>query len=224
MRINSPLKIKEQTATLNQNVMNHLDYFSEWGGKSWSNLLSLAIKEIQPNNDLKGLNILDIGTRYGKIAVLFALMGANVTGVDISESSLEIAKEEANKWDVNVNFIKYDGNLDIFPDESFDLIFTKSVLVVVPDLDSFLKKISNKLKPGGRVIFLENSRGNFFFHLFRSLRHRHWNHHQANFFTHKQINLLRSIFHTDLVKQALMPPICLFIGKKKIKTNYLQNN
>ena len=64
------------------------------------------------------------------MAVLFSLLGEKVTGIDIDEQALSLAREEAKKWNAsNVKFIAYNGDWNIFPDESFDIVFTKSVLL-----------------------------------------------------------------------------------------------
>jgi len=139
--------------------LNDLGYFTEWGGRTWNRLTQLAVNELQKNHGSDGADLLDIGTRYGKMAVLFSLVGARVTGIDLHEQFLDVAREEARKRNATkIDFMTYSGDLDVFPDESFDVIFTKSVLVVAPNLEVFLIKISKKLmKPNGKVVFLEIS-------------------------------------------------------------------
>ena len=155
------------------NPLRHLGYFVEWGGRNWQRLLTAAFDEFM-GHDLEGQRVLDIGTRYGKAACLFALLGAQVVGIDLDQRDLAIAQQEAEHWGVahRVDFIAYDGNLDLFCDQAFDLVFTKSVLVVVPQLPAFLRQIEAKLKPGGKIVFLENGRGSMPVHALRALRHR----------------------------------------------------
>jgi SAM-dependent methyltransferase len=196
--------------------ISNLGYFAEWGGRNWERLLRIAIDELQKNDILKSSHFLDIGTRYGKMAVLFSLLGARVTGIDSDKQCLSVARAEAKKWNVsNVNFMGYDGDLDVFPDESFDIVFTKSVLVVIPNLETFLGKISTKLRKNGTVVFLENGRGNFLFHALRTIRHRKWDYRHANYFTDKEVNLIRSVFQIDLLRKTIFPPIYLFLGRKR---------
>lgn len=197
--------------------LKNTSYFIEWGGKKWERLLSYAIREFV-GTDLAGQHILDIGTRYGKIASLFALLGGTVTGIDIREDCLTVAEAEARKWRVSerTHFIAYDGELDIFPDETFDLVFTKSVLVIVPRLEDFLRKIEIKLKPQGKIVFLENGRGNDILHALRAIRHRHWDYTKANYFTDKELALISNIFEVETIKKTLLPPIYLILGSKRL--------
>lgn len=190
--------------------LDDLAYFIEWGGRSWENQIHEALNAIGEDGILSGADLLDIGTRNGKMAVLFAMLGANVTGIDIVEETLDVARKEAEKWNIsNINFMSYDRDLDVLPDNSFDIIFTKSTLVVVPELESFLEKISNKLRPNGRVVFLENGKGNAVFHALRGLKHwkKRWNYRRANYFTDEHIKLFRKTFDMDIVKKQLFPPI-----------------
>lgn len=59
--------------------LQHLGYFMEWGSKGWQKLMTHAIEHFLGTN-LRGLQVLDIGTRYGKMACLFSLLGAEVMG------------------------------------------------------------------------------------------------------------------------------------------------
>jgi ubiquinone/menaquinone biosynthesis C-methylase UbiE len=196
--------------------LKNLSYFVEWGGKEWERLLRYAIREFVGTN-LEGQHILDIGTRYGKMASLFALLGGTVTGIDIREDCLTVAKAEARNWGVSdrINFIAYDGELDIFPDKTFDMVFTKSVLVIVPRLGDFLRKIEIKLKPQGKIVFLENGRGGNILHALRAIRHRDWDYTKANYFTDRELTLISNIFEVKTIKKTLLPPIYLILGFRK---------
>lgn len=197
--------------------MENFDYFMEWGAKSWSSLTYHAIHTCVGEEHLVNKEVLEIGARYGKISSLFALLGAKVTGVDINNECLITAEAEAVKHGVSdrVKFLAYDGNLDIFPDESFDIIFTKSVLVLVPELEAFLGRLNGKLKPNGKVIFIENGYGNVFIQFLRKFRHRKWSVSTANFFKPADMKLLQKTFKVIEIKRAWFPPVWMIYGEKK---------
>ena len=199
--------------------MENLDYFMEWGAKPWANLTYHAMHTCVGEERIINKEVLEIGSRYGKISSLFALLGAKVTGIDINKECLITAEKEAVKHGVSdrVKFIAYDGNLDVFPDESFDLIFTKSVLVLVPELESFLAILNKKLKPNGKVIFIENGYGNIFIYLLRKFRHRKWAFSKAKFFKSDDMKSFHRSFDVIEIKRSWIPPIWMIYGEKKVR-------
>lgn len=199
--------------------MENLDYFMEWGAKPWANLTYHAMHACVGEEQIINKEVLEIGSRYGKISSLFALLGAKVTGIDINKECLVTAEKEAVKHGVSdrVKFIAYDGNLDVFPDESFDLIFTKSVLVLVPELESFLTTLNKKLKPNGKVIFIENGYGNIFIYLLRKFRHRKWAFSKAKFFKSDDMKSFHRSFDVIEIKRSWIPPIWMIYGEKKVR-------
>ncbi len=188
-----------------------------WGGHPWRALVQTALKELVVQRPLLGSRVLDIGTRHGEMALLFAKLGARVTGIDINQEPLVGAQLKSEKQGLSnqIEFLKYDGDLDIFPDETFDVIFTKSVLVLVPHMQQFLGQISAKLRPGGQIIFIENGKGPWLLHALRRLRHRRWNYSAAHFFTQQEIDWIRQAFEIRLASHTWFPPIHLFVGTRK---------
>jgi SAM-dependent methyltransferase len=130
---------------------------------------------------------------------------------------MPVAQAEVDKWNVarRTGFVVYDGNLDIFADEAFDLVFTKSTLTMIPQLADLLHKIAAKLKPGGKIVFLENGRGNWLLHSLRALRHRHWDYRSVTYFTRREIQLIGGIFELDTVRYHRLPPVYLVLGHKR---------
>lgn len=161
--------------------------------------------------------MLDIGTRYGKMACLFALLGGKVIGLDLSRKALAVARREATKWDITerVVFVWGKGDLSIFNDNSFDVVFSKSVLVVVPDLARFLEQVNAKLKPGGKIVFLENAKGPWFLHILRAFRHGKWDYTKARYFTPQEVSLVSGIFDEVVMRRRAFPPVVLIMGHKR---------
>jgi release factor glutamine methyltransferase len=130
----------------------------------------------------KQINILDIGTGSGCIAISLAknLPNSNVTAYDVSEEALKVAKQNAILNEVTVTFDKIDILKTDFLKNKFDIIVSnppyvrnlekkeinKNVLGNEPHLALFVKnnnpllfydKIAdlakNNLKPGGQLFF-----------------------------------------------------------------------
>ena len=109
-------------------------------------------------NLLDGLNCLDIGCGGGILSEKLRRLGANVTGIDASKSSIDIAKEHAKKSRLEINYkcITTSGLLEIKEEKAlnkFDLIIASEVIEHVYDRRIFLSDISNLCRPGGLVIF-----------------------------------------------------------------------
>lgn len=196
--------------------LQHLDYFMEWGGKAWRRLMDYAFHDFI-GKDLHDQQVLEIGTRYGKMACLFALLGAKVVGLDVNKESLVIAREEATKLNVadRTSFVLSRGDLASISADTFDVVFSKSVLVLVPDLVRFLEEVKEKLKPGGKVVFLENAKGPWWVHLLRTFRHGgKWDHTKARYFTAHEIEIVSEAFDEFVVRSCAFPPVILMMGRK----------
>ena len=196
--------------------LEHLGYFVEWGGKAWQRMVQKAFDGFLGVN-LQSRQVLDIGTRYGKMACLFSLLGAKVIGFDLSRQCLSVAKKEAIRWSVNdkIVLVMGTGDLSPFKDDSFDVVFSKSVFVVVPDLVTFLKQVRAKLKPGGKIVFLENAKGSWLMHQLRAFRHGAWDYTTARYFTTREIGIVSEIFEEITVTSQAFPPIVLIMGSKE---------
>jgi SAM-dependent methyltransferase len=158
-----------------------LDYFIEWRAGLWRRPLLWALGDL---DRLQGARVLDYGCRYGKISCLFALLGAEVVGVDVDGAAIDRARHEAQKWNVSsgVTFLHYGGDAAELQPRRFDLIFTKSVLYWVQDLAPLLDRFRDLLADDGRVAFVENWRGSdLMMALRRRLLHRRWMRGTADF-------------------------------------------
>ena len=83
-----------------------------------------------------GLRVLDVGTGSGCIAVTLAaeLKQAEVVAVDVSESALEVARENARRHRVSVDFVRCDM-LQESPSGYFDLIVSNPPYVTLQEKD-----------------------------------------------------------------------------------------
>lgn len=103
-----------------------------------------------------GLHILDCGCGDGEFSTIIGLLGATVTGVDISERLIGIARRRAavNNVADRVHFLSCSIHDLPFASGSFDGAFGKGVLHHI-DIDTAAKEISRTLKTGGRAVFEE---------------------------------------------------------------------
>jgi len=164
-----------------EDVKANMPYFVEWRPALWTPAVRWLIDD--PKR-FAGKSVLDLGCRYGRMSCFFGLLGATVTGVELEGVSLEKAWAEADRWHLGhrVQFLNYDGNPLNIPGDGYDFIFTKSVLVVVPELDTFLVALSHKLNSGGELMMAENLAGGAFLNFLRRvIIHRRWRDLEDNF-------------------------------------------
>ncbi len=103
---------------------------------------------------LKGKKILDVGCGGGILAESLALEGAIVTGIDMAEAGLEVAKLHLIESDLEVDYQKIP--VEKFTEqytEKFDVITCLEMLEHVPDPSSIVKACSKLVKPSGQVFF-----------------------------------------------------------------------
>ena len=99
-------------------------------------------------------SVIDIGCGGGQVSELMAKdFGFNVTGIDISRNSLEIAKLHASQSNVTVTYML--GSIYSIPidDGQFDAVIVSDVLEHLHDIPLALSEIFRVLKPGGVLVF-----------------------------------------------------------------------
>lgn len=107
-------------------------------------------------NKIQGAKILELGCSKGYFSIEMAKKGAKVTGIDISEIAIQIAKESANESDLSekCDFLVKDASQLDFPPKSFDKVVGGAILHHL-DFENALKSICRILKTEGQGIFLE---------------------------------------------------------------------
>lgn len=104
--------------------------------------------------DLCGKRVLEIGCGTGLMSALLAKSGADVTSFDLSPLSVEATKQRAEINDVCINPLVSAGEHLPFADESFEIIFGKSILHHL-DPRVGASEISRVLRKGGKAVFVE---------------------------------------------------------------------
>ncbi|MYA61757.1 MAG: methyltransferase domain-containing protein, partial [Dehalococcoidia bacterium] len=100
--------------------------------------------------NVRGKRALDIGCGEGRFSRLLAGLGAEVTGVDLTEPLIERARSLAVGGD---SYVMGDAErLDGIADDSFDLAVSYIVMVDLLDYRASIEAAYRVLKPGGRFI------------------------------------------------------------------------
>lgn len=122
------------------------------GGKS-----SLNSIELELLGNVNGKKILHLQCHFGQDSISLSRLGADVVGIDLSDQSIEKAKELAKETNSSARFICSDVyDLPHHLNEQFDIVYTSyGTISWLPDLDRWAKVIAHFLKPSGTFVFVE---------------------------------------------------------------------
>ncbi len=118
---------------------------------------SLQSIELDALGDVSGKSLLHLQCHFGQDTLSWARLGAQVTGADISDDSIALARSLAGELDIDAQFVRSDVyDLPRHLDGGFDIVFTSyGVLVWLQDLDRWADVIDHFLKPGGTFFLAE---------------------------------------------------------------------
>ncbi len=105
-----------------------------------------------------GDRVLEVGVGTGINAALYP-KDCSVTGIDLSSSMLEKARERvARKGVRNVRLLQMDAANLKFADDTFDIVYAPYVISVVPDPVAVAREMRRVCRPGGRIVILNHFR------------------------------------------------------------------
>src|SRR5690606_26835689 len=97
----------------------------------------------------EGLRILDLGCRGGLLCEPMARLGAEVVGADASETNIEVAKLHAAEAGVTIDYRATTAEALAEAGEKFDVVLNMEVIEHVSDIDLFISKCAEMVKPDG---------------------------------------------------------------------------
>lgn len=101
-------------------------------------------------------SVLEVAPGPGYLSLELAKLGNyKVTGLDISETFVEIARKHAKEAGVEIDFRLGDAAAMPFPDETFDLIICRSAFKNFSQPIRALDEMHRVLKPGGKAVILD---------------------------------------------------------------------
>ncbi|GBP00347.1 Phosphoethanolamine N-methyltransferase 3 [Eumeta japonica] len=119
-----------------------------------------VLKHIQLGKNPK---VLDLGSGLGGHSFLFAeKFGADVTGLDLSANMIAVARkhlENRPHLREKVKFQLEDCTKIDFPENTFDLVYSRDTLIHIRNKGDLFRNIFKWLKPDGYVMFTDYVRG-----------------------------------------------------------------
>ncbi len=107
------------------------------------------IKEIQKR--FQNASVLDVGCGAGLLTNALAPLGFKISGIDLSEESLKVAR--AKDPTQKVSYIHASAYELPFPDNSFDVVSAMDILEHVEEPEKLIQEASRVLKKGGIFFF-----------------------------------------------------------------------
>ncbi len=134
----------------------HLNPEIDLASRKESTIVKTANWILDNQKGKEKMNILDLGCGPGLYSELLAQKGHQVTGVDISKTSIEYARKSALKKKLDISYLNASYlDIDLEADQ-FDLIiliYTDLGVLTPADREKLLQLIYKVLKKGGTFIF-----------------------------------------------------------------------
>lgn len=146
-----------------QEIEKFAQYANQWWNpngsfKTLHDINPVRLDFIEKHQMLAGMRVLDIGCGGGILAEAMASKGANVTGLDVEEAAITIAKQHAEQHRSTVNYICQP--LEHYQAEKFSVITCMEMLEHVAQPELIIEHAVRLLMPNG--------------YLFLSTIHRTW--------------------------------------------------
>ena len=140
-----------------------LEKFSQLASRWWDpNSEFKPLHEINPLRlnyidsiaSLAGKRVLDVGCGGGILSEAMAARGARVTGIDLADKPLKVAKLHLLESGLDVDYRMISAEeLARTSEERYDVVTCMEMLEHVPDPAQTVRACSDLLKPGGRIFF-----------------------------------------------------------------------
>ncbi|MFQ5709113.1 MAG: class I SAM-dependent methyltransferase [bacterium] len=105
-----------------------------------------------------GKKLLEVGCGVGIDLLRFAKGGAQVTGVDLAEQSIELARKNFELHDQKGEFVLGNGENLEFEDNTFDVVYAHGVIQYTANGQAMVDELHRVVKPGGEVIMMVYNR------------------------------------------------------------------
>ena len=148
-------------------INNHM--YNELAGSWWDENGTLHLLKVMVNpwrvpyfanvmkerfgTDLSHVRLLDVGCGGGVLAEEYARLGCRVTGIDLSDESLEVARAHARTQGLSIDYRAGSATQLPFDGSSFEVVSCCDVLEHIPEWEQVIAEVGCVLKPEGLFLF-----------------------------------------------------------------------
>ena len=140
-----------------------------WTAGDYPDIAEITMQLAEPVVDAadvrSGQSLLDVATGTGNVAVVAAERGAQVTGLDLTPSLIDVAKERSS----DVEWIVGDAEQLPFDDASFDRVTSAIGIQFAPRHAVVAEELARVLRPGGRLVLANWTRDGAIGQLFATM-------------------------------------------------------
>jgi 2-polyprenyl-6-hydroxyphenyl methylase/3-demethylubiquinone-9 3-methyltransferase len=101
---------------------------------------------------LEGLHLLDIGSGGGILSESMARLGARVTGIEVTEKSVQVAKLHARRSALDIDYRLAAAEDLVKTSGRFDAVLNMEVVEHIEHLSAFLPACGELVRPGGLMV------------------------------------------------------------------------
>ena len=105
-------------------------------------------------DSLKTKDVLEIGVGNGSHAQLLAQHGKSFAGIDLTEYAVKSTSERMQTFGLSATVERMDAEQMLFPDKSFDFVWSWGVIHHSADTRKVLEEIHRVLRPGGEAVVM----------------------------------------------------------------------
>jgi 2-polyprenyl-6-hydroxyphenyl methylase/3-demethylubiquinone-9 3-methyltransferase len=148
-------------------INNHM--YNELAGSWWDENGTLHLLKVMVNpwrvpyfanvmkerfgTDLSHVRLLDVGCGGGVLAEEYARLGCRVTGIDLSDESLEVARAHARTQGLSIDYRAGSATQLPFDGSSFEVVSCCDVLEHIPEWEQVIAEVGRVLTPGSLFLF-----------------------------------------------------------------------
>jgi SAM-dependent methyltransferase len=102
-----------------------------------------------------GARVVELGAGWGHLSLSLAMLGCAVTAVDLNKASVELLRERAGRWRVDLEVVE--SEFLTFAAADVDLVVFFEAFHHTADPFALLDRCRAMLRPGGKLVFLADA-------------------------------------------------------------------
>jgi SAM-dependent methyltransferase len=110
-------------------------------------------------SSFRGQRLLEVGCGIGTDLARFARGGARVTGIDLSQTAIDLARKNFALNNLSAEELRVANGEELpYPNEAFDVVYGHGVIQYTADPGRLIRECHRVLTPGGAAIFMVYNR------------------------------------------------------------------